>query len=277
MSQAQAYGSVPNVDIEEAQTPVDEPPTLMQKCVAECFGTCVLVQVGCAGLCASTYLGVYEGLWQAAAVWLIGATLAVLATASISGAHLNPAVTLSFALMRPDDFTVSDVIPYWVAQLAGGILAGLINLSIYGTAIASFEAANNLVRGTDGGIASAVAFGDYYMLSPSVGSFMQAIFIEAFGTAFLVFIIFSVTNPKNDVPSSAVPLIVGTAIAAMIATLGATTGAGINPARDLGPRLVTLFMGWGTPAMNGSLVYIAGPMIGGPIGAFLADLILFSS
>ena len=71
-------------------------PGLFQQMVAECIGTCILTQIGCAGLCASTYLGAYDGLWQAAVVWLLGATLAISATASISGAHLNPAVSVSY-------------------------------------------------------------------------------------------------------------------------------------------------------------------------------------
>lgn len=71
------------------------PPSLFQQLVAECIGTCILTQIGCAGLCASTYLGVYDGLWQAAVIWLLGAMLAISATASISGAHLNPAVSVS--------------------------------------------------------------------------------------------------------------------------------------------------------------------------------------
>ncbi len=75
-------------------------PGLFQQLVAECIGTCILTQIGCAGLCASTYLGAYDGLWQAAVIWLLGATLAISVTASISGAHLNPAVTVSFSANR---------------------------------------------------------------------------------------------------------------------------------------------------------------------------------
>ena len=80
---------------EEDNTPPLPPPPFLQQLVAECIGTCILTQIGCAGLCASTYLGAYDGLWQAAVIWLLGAMLAISATASISGAHLNPAVTVS--------------------------------------------------------------------------------------------------------------------------------------------------------------------------------------
>ena len=89
-----------------------------------------------------------------------------------------------------------------------------------------------IVRGTQDSIKSATTFGDYYILSPYVSSWNQAVFIEAFGTAFLVFCIFAVTHSKNKVvPTSAVPFLVGSAIAVMVATLGPLTGSGINPGK----------------------------------------------
>ncbi len=99
------------------------------------------------------------------------------------------------------------------------------------------------------------------MLSPYVSSWNNAVFIEAFGTAFLVFCIFAITHPKNNALSpTIVPFLVGTAIAVMIATLGPLTGAGINPARDLGPRLITYYFGWGKESLQGAEVYIIGPL-----------------
>lgn len=114
-----------------------------------------------------------------------------------------------------------------------------------------------------------------FSLSSGVGGPLHAIFIEAFGTAFLTFVVFSVTNSKNNVPGAAVGPLVGTAIGMMVALCGALTGAGINPARDLGPRIVTSISGWGLAAFTDFWVYIIGPLIGGPIGAFLADRVLF--
>lgn len=268
---AKGYDSLPTT----TSAPADPTPSLKQKMVAEVIGTYILVQVGCGGLCAMTYLGVYSGLWQAASVWLVAGFLGVSAVSKISGGHLNPAVTLAFALVRPDDFAKSHIIPYMLSQLSGGFLAGVTNLMIYSTAIASYESANGIERGTADGIKSAGAFGDYWSLSDSVGSFGQAVFIEAFGAAFLVMIIFAVTNPANNIPSASVPVTVGVAIGSMIALLGATTGAGINPARDFGPRLATCFFGWGGAALKDSIAYIVGPLIGGPIGAYVADNVLF--
>jgi glycerol uptake facilitator protein len=111
-------------------------------------------------------------------------------------------------------------------------------------------------------------------LSSGVAGSLHAIFIEAFGTAFLTFVIFAVTNPKNNVPASAMAPLVGTAIGMMVALLGFLTGAGINPARDLGPRIVTSLAGWGAAAFTDVWVYLIGPLIGGPIGAYLADRVV---
>ena len=74
---------------------IDYEPGLFQQMVAECVGTCILTQIGCAGLCVSTYLGVYDGLWQTAVIWLLAAAIAISCTSSISGGHLNPAVSVS--------------------------------------------------------------------------------------------------------------------------------------------------------------------------------------
>lgn len=88
--------------------------------------------------------------------------MAIYISASISGGHLNPAVTLAFALVRRDDFPFRNVLPYWMAQLLGGIMAGAINLFLFHKAIARFEKKHGLVRGSAEGIQSAAAFGDYW-------------------------------------------------------------------------------------------------------------------
>lgn len=267
------YGSIP--DVENVAAPASE-PSLKDKLVAEMIGTATLVQIGCGGICAGVYMGQVSGLWQIAVVWILGGMLGVYASGSTSGGHINPAVTFSFALLRPDDFSWKDVLPYWCAQLVGGIIAGLLNLMIFCKSIKVFEEDKGLERGSAEGIASAVGFGDYWSLSPGVGGPIHAFVIEAFGTAFLLFVIFTITNTKNKVPSAAVPVLVGVGIGCMIFLLGSLTGAGINPARDIGPRIVTSFTGWGRAAYTGWWPYIFGPLVGGPIGAAVADKILFA-
>lgn len=270
------YGSIPTITSEEGQLEAgqssDDSSCLWRQVKAEFFGTYFLVQIGCGGLCAGTYLGVYGGLYSMASLWILGATLGIYMSGPISGGHLNPAVTLAFALIRKSDFCARKIVPFWIAQLAGAFVAGLVNYLVFGGAIAAYEASNDITRHSS--IQSATAFGDYYVSSMEaevVRNGLHAFFIELFGTFMLTFVIFAVTHSKSTVPTSAVPPLVGITIGCMIALLGPLTGSGINPARDLGPRLVTLIFGWGIGSMNGFWVYILGPLVGGPIGALTAE------
>lgn len=161
------YGSLP-VSEPPSQTPstaasVDlARPSLKNALIAELFGTAILVQVGCGGLCVALYLGNMSGMFQIGAVFAMGATMAIYATAAISGGHLNPAVTLAFYLVRRDDFPFRNVLPYWCAQLLGGILAGAINLWLFHVSIRRYEKKHGLERGSAESIESAAAFGDYW-------------------------------------------------------------------------------------------------------------------
>lgn len=232
------------------------------------------VQIGCAANCVALYTKSLLGPGQVAAIWGVGTAVAIYATAALSGGHLNPAVTFGFALVRPADFGFRKLIPYWMAQLFGACLAGLVNLFLFYGTIGHFEKKNGIVRGGASSIESAAAFGDYWSLHSGVTNGVHAFFIEAFGTAVLSFALFALTHNKNPIPGAAVPAIVGAVYGVLVAILGPLTGAALNPARDLGPRLVTVAARWGTVAFTDFLPYLLGPLFGGPIGAFLADKIL---
>jgi len=100
---------------------------------------------------------------------------------------------------------------------------------------------------------------------------------EALGTAVLAFVVFALTNPKNDVAKNKVfiPPLIGATVGALIAVVAPITQAGFNPARDFGPRIVAWFAGWKSVALQGWWVYAAAPFIGAPIGAFVADKLLY--
>ena len=131
-------------------------------------------------------------------------------------------------MLRPDQFHFAKIIPYWIAQIFGATLAGLINYQIFYTSIEKFEAKNDIIRGDSTGIQSARAFGCYW--TDSVRDASQAFLIEAFGTSFLVLIVLSATHHENKiVPAWGVPIVLGAAVSVCVATLGGLTGAGINP------------------------------------------------
>jgi glycerol uptake facilitator protein len=208
---------------EQRQTQSSSSYSMRAELIAEFIGTTILVQVGTGANCQALFLRNTDGMWQIAVVWILAATLAIYAVGKISGGHLNPAVTLSFALFRSGDFHLGKLVPYWLAQIAGGFLGAVINMSIFYKAVADYETEHRLERGTQKGIRSAAAFTDFWSLSDSVGGGVHAFFLEALGTAFLVFVVFAVTNNKNNVPSAAVPVLVGSAIGAMVFLIGPFT------------------------------------------------------
>ena len=262
---------------------------LLQLCLAEIVGTYLMVIIGTGVVAAAVLSGAQVGLWQVAVVWWIGVTLAIYVTAAVSGAHLNPAVTLSFAIFRRDEFPFSRVAPYWVAQVSGAALAALTVLAVYGRFIQRFEAQNGLVRGEPGSQLSGMLFGEYFPNPAMIGtddaaralvSAPAAAVVEGVGTAVLVLVIFALVDRRNgSLPLKFLsPVFIGATVAAIISVFAPLTMGGWNPARDFGPRIVAFLAGWGEIAIpgpsSGFWAYIVGPLIGGPVGAALYDLLL---
>ena len=263
--------------------------SLLRACIGEVVGTYLLVLFGTGAVATAVLTGALVGLWQVAVIWGLGVTFAIYATAGLSGAHLNPAVSLSFALFRSQEFPRSRLLPYWGAQLTGAILGGLTVLAIFGKFIARYELQEKLVRGTAGSERSAMVFGEYFP-NPAIfgaGDAAHALItpigaaaVEAFGTAVLVFMIFALVDRRNPtLPGKHLaPVLIGFTVAALISLFAPLTQAGWNPARDFGPRIVAYFAGWGSIAipgpMNGFWVYILGPLVGGPLGAGVYGILI---
>jgi hypothetical protein len=137
---------------------------LLREMIAEFIGTFLIVQVGTGAVMSAVFTDSLVGLFQIASVWIIAVTIAICTTASISGAHLNPAISVAFAMLRPTkSFDWKKVIPYSIAQVLGAVSASWINLVLYSSSIVAFENANGIARASASGIASAKAFGEYFM------------------------------------------------------------------------------------------------------------------
>ena len=247
-------------------------PTMARELIAEFIGTFLIVQIGCGTVCAAIFKSAQVGLWQIAAAWSIAVTLAISTTAAVSGAHLNPAISLALALVRDFEFAK---LPFFVAAQVMGAVAGAgINFALFRESIAAFEATNNIVRGSLASVQSASAFGEYW----SVSCWGTAFFAEAYGTALLAFVIFALTNSKNETTSKhpfLIPPLIGATVGGLISVIAPLTQAGFNPARDFGPRIVALCSGWGTVAMKGWWLYVVAPLVGAPVGAWVADKVLY--
>ena len=165
---------------------------------------------------------------------------------------------------------------YLIAQLAGAILAGAILYLLFAPSIASYESAHGIIRGTAESVSTAKMFGEYYPNpgSSAIVSMPLAIGAELFGTFILMMMIFALTEGCNvGRPNDAIaPVFIGLTVSSIICLVAPLTQAGLNPARDFGPRLVAWMAGWGTaafPDQNGGffLVYIFGPIAGGLLAA----------
>lgn len=254
---------------------VSSSKALAREMLAELLGTFFIVFIGTGSVSSAIFTDSLVGLFQIASVWIIAVTIAICTTASISGAHLNPAISIAFAMVRPSkSFNWEKVLPYSVSQCLGAVLGSWLNFGVYGSSIAAFEAKNGIVRGAASGIASAKAFGEYFA---SPVTTMTAFLAESVGTAILAFVIFALTHPKNDTMKSGfVPPLIGLTVGGLIAIFAPLTQAGFNPARDFGPRIVAWFAGWKTVAFRSSWLYIVAPIVGAIVGAALADRVLYA-
>lgn len=211
--------------------------------------------------------------------WGFGVTFGVYVAGGITGAHLNPAVTLALALRR--NFPWAKVPWYVIAQVLGAFVAALLLYQVYGAAIDSLERARNIVRGTPDSVGTFSIFATFP--AGYFGNWWGPFIDEVVGTALLVFLIFALIDNYNQPPkSNLAPLIVGFIVVVIGLSFGANSGYAINPARDLGPRLVTWIYGWKEIAVPGDYgnvnsymwIPIVGPLAGAAIAAFLYDFFI---
>jgi MIP family channel proteins len=226
------------------------------------FGTAVVAQVVLSGNNNGTYISINIG-------WGLAVTMAIYVSAGVSGAHLNPAVTLALAMRR--GFAWSKVVPYCVAQVAGAFTGALVTFLTYHEAFNRFDGGTRLVTGAK---ATAGIFATYPQdfLSNVPGGLIDQIV----GTALLLLLVLALGDQKNFAAEGRLqPILVGAAVVLIGMTFGYNAGYAINPARDLGPRLFTAIAGWGgevfTAGNSWWWVPIVGPLIGGPLGALVYD------
>ncbi|HXH71789.1 MAG TPA: MIP family channel protein [Mariprofundaceae bacterium] len=248
-----------------------------QDFTGELVGTMMLVFFGCGAVAVSVLFHAHSGLWQIAMIWGAAVALAIYATRHLCCAHLNPAVSL--AMVAAGRMRAAKLPAYLSAQFLGAFLAAALIYLLFGDSIAHFEQLHGIVRGSPASVQTAMMFGEFYPNPGADGvaivSATTAFTAEAAGTFLLVFMVFSLTEGCNlGRPDNALaPLFVGATVAIIIAVLAPLTQAGLNPARDLGPRLFSWLAGWHAAALPdrglGFLtVYVLGPLTGGLAAAF---------
>ncbi|HEX3313776.1 MAG TPA: MIP/aquaporin family protein [Gemmataceae bacterium] len=271
-------------------------PPLLACCVAEVIGTFFLVFFGCGVVHTAVLIGAQSGLWQVAVVWAIAIALAIFAVGGVSGAHINPAMTIAFAVRGR--FPWSRVVPYAVSQLAGAILAAACLFFLFQPYLAEKERQKHVTRGGPGSAITAMCYGEYYPNPGGAGdgpfdpstqaqydarvSEGAACLAEFLGTLILALVVFALIDPRNGAAphSQMAPVFIGLTVGVLISVIAPLTQACFNPARDFGPRLFAYFAGWGEiaiPGPNGRgflTVYILAPILGAVAGGSIYDTLL---
>lgn len=244
-------------------------PTLTAELAAEFLGTFVLIAFG-GGVVAMTQLFghgqpgeiVNGGYTNITVCWGLAVTMGIYIAGKISGAHLNPAVTVTLAVFR--GFPWSRVIPYCLVQVAGAFLGAALVFWNYLPAFHKFDPGLEKTAGV-------------FTTFPAFPEMLGAGFLDqVIGTALLLLMIFAITDERNQPPAILQPLMVGLVVVAVGMSYGGLHGYAINPARDFGPRLFTVLAGFKNNGLTdgGGIwwVPVVAPLIGGVIGGGLYDL-----
>ncbi|MES1042089.1 MULTISPECIES: MIP/aquaporin family protein [Peribacillus] len=221
----------------------------------EVLGTMILVVFGAGIGAGSSLKGSYakDAGWIVVTIaWGLAVTMGVFAVGSISGAHLNPAVTVGFAIIG--EFPWSDVPGYIVAQMIGAILGATLVFLHY---LPHWKATDD--PGAKLGV---------FATSPAIPHTFSNLLSEMIGTYILVLGLLFIG--ANDFTEGLNPFAVGLLIVVIGMSLGGTTGYAINPARDLGPRIAHFLLpipGKGNSNWGYSWIPVVGPIVGGSLGA----------
>jgi glycerol uptake facilitator protein len=241
---------------------------LLAELSAEFLGTMVLILFGNGVVAMVVLFGsgvpgevVHGGFTNITFAWGLGVTMGIYVAGKISGAHLNPAVTIALATFR--GFPWRKVIPYSLAQIAGAFLAAALVFWNYRPA---FQKADPLLDHT----------AKIFTTLPTFPQLPWAGFLDqVIGTALLLLLIFAIVDERNQLTGNLAPLLIGLVVVAIGMSFGGLHGYAINPARDFGPRLFTVLAGFRNNGLtDGTHAYwvpIVGPILGGLLGAALYD------
>jgi glycerol uptake facilitator protein len=259
----------------------------LKECLAEIVGTFILIFIGNMAVAMAVHTGAMD-LWGVAMLWGLAVVMAVYAVGPISGAHLNPAVTLSMALFR--GLPWKKVPPYILSQITGAFLASALVYSLWSGFWAPLAEKLGVAAGEAGSQKMMMIFSCFYPNPGIVGvdaaawakvSAAKAFGVEMAVTAVLIFMILALTEDRHEgaPKSNLVPWFIGLLVAALVGVSAPLTMAALNPARDLGPRLFSWIIGYQDVAFPGPRgnewwIFIAAPIAGGITGGLIYEWVV---
>lgn len=221
---------------------------LLQRSLAELIGTMVLVFIGCGSVCI---LGGSGDLLGISVAFGLAVTVMIYTIGVVSGAHINPAVSIALCAVRK--FPIKDTVVYCIAQCIGAAIGAALLI---------------LIMGMD-----ALTVGGLGATAPAAGiTIWQALIAEIVGTFILMLVIMGVAVDRRAAPGFA-GLAIGGTVTAVIIAIGNISGGSINPARTFGPDLIALIFGGSDALWTTFPIYVVGPVIGAILAAFCYLLI----
>ena len=226
---------------------------------SEVIGTAILILLGdgvVAGVLLARSKAQNSGWIVITFGWAMAVAMAVYAVGRFSGAHLNPAVTLGLASIGVTPW--GDVPVYIAGEFVGAMIGAILVYAAYLPHWGETE---------DAGLKLAV-----FSTGPAIRNYALNLVTEVIGTAMLLFGVLAIGGNKAPTAAGITPLLVGLLVFAIGLSLGGPTGYAINPARDLGPRIIHFLLpipGKGTSDWSYAWVPVVGPIIGGILGALL--------
>ncbi|MCJ8728895.1 hypothetical protein PDJAM_G00009620 [Pangasius djambal] len=245
---------------------------LVRQCLGEIIGTFVLLLFGCSAAAQVKTGNEMKGQYLSANLsFAVGVMSAMYLCMGVSGAHLNPAVSLSFCVLG--DLPWHCFLPYSLSQVLGAYLASAVVYTMYYDAIMNYSGGVLTAYGPN---ETASIFATY----PTPGTSLQTnIFDQVVGTATLLLCILPLSDKRNrPAPDALLPPIVAAVVLGIAMAMSSNCGGAINPARDLGPRLFTLTAGWGTEVFTCYdyffLVPLVAPLFGALLGCFFYQVFI---
>lgn len=254
--------------------------SLPGQCLAEFIGTFIMMLVGNGAVAVAVITGGLDN-WGVAVMWGLAVAFGIYVAGPVSGAHFNPAVTITMAAFR--GFPRARIVPYIASQIAGAFVAAACVYGLWYGFWPSVAEKLGVEIGAPGSQKLMMVFSCFYPNPGGVGvdaaamamvSPTAAFLTEVVLTMFLLLMIFALTEPDNPgLPQAGLgPIFIGLTVTAIVGMGGPLTMDAVNPVRDFGPRLFAYTAGFGRIAFPGPRgnewwIYIVAPIIGALIGA----------
>lgn len=246
----------------------------------ELIGTFIMCFCGIGAVATATLFGSLTGPGQVGLVWGISIAIAIFITRNLSAAHFNPAVSLAMCVAGRMKWRELPI--YLLGQCCGAFLAAGGLWLLFAESVAkNLKNAGLSMSSNSIGSAASIWCELFPNASAATVSYLTGALAEGIGVFVLVLVIFSITSDENvgRAPRALAPLFIGLTVTILINVIGPLTDAGLNPARDIMPRLWACIVGWapiafGSNAFETIMVYVVGPLVGGVVAALVFNFLL---